>query len=206
MYKYPIIVFEGIEGSGKSFHIKNIQNHLNKNRIKYIKLREPGGSKNSEKIRKLILNNKSNLNKNTDLLLYLASRSENVEKIIEKNYRKKVILIDRFVDSTIAYQHHGMGINKNIIKILNKFLLKKINVDFTFLNIVSEKNLKKRLFKRKNLNRYDKFNYSFYKKVQKGFVNIAKKKTRKYMIINTNKKISENKTNIQNKINKLLRI
>ena len=65
--------------------------------------------KNSEKIRKLILNNKSNFNKNTDLLLYLASRSENIEKIIIKNYKKKVILIDRFTDSTVAYQFYGMG-------------------------------------------------------------------------------------------------
>ena len=89
MYKKLIITFEGIEGSGKSLHINNVSNYLKKKRIPYIKLREPGGSKNSEKIRKLILNKKSTLNRNTDLLLYLAARSENVEKIIIKNYKKK---------------------------------------------------------------------------------------------------------------------
>jgi len=116
MHNKPIIVFEGIEASGKSSHIENVSKYLKKNNLKFIQIREPGGNPNSEKIRKLILNNNSNFNKNTDLLLYLASRSENVEKIIKKNYKKKIILIDRFIDSTLAYQHYGMGLNKKFIQ------------------------------------------------------------------------------------------
>ena len=177
-----IITFEGIEGSGKSLHIENVARYLKKKKINFVKLREPGGSNNSEKIRKLILNSKSNFNKYTDLFLYLASRSENIEKIIIKNYQKKVILIDRFTDSTLAYQHYGIGINKKIIEYANKHLLGKIKIDFTFLNIVNEKNLKKRLSKRNKLNRYDKFKYAFYKKVQKGFLHQSKLKSRKYLI------------------------
>ena len=206
MYKKPIIVFEGIEGSGKSLHINNVSNYLKKIGRKFIKIREPGGNKNSEKIRKLILNNKSNFNRNTDLLLYLAARSENIEKIIIKNYQKKVILIDRFTDSTIAYQYYGMGISKKIIEHLNRYLLKKIKINFTFLNIVNEKNLKKRLFKRKRLNRYDKFKHIFYKRVQKGFIRQAKLKSSKYLIVNSNLKIEDNKRIIINKINKILHI
>ena len=148
MSKKPIIVFEGIEGSGKSHHISLISKYLDKKKINYIKIREPGGNLNSEKIRKLILNNKSYFNKNTDLLLYLATRSENVA-VIKKNYKKKIILIDRFTDSTIAYQHYGMGVDINIIKLINKFLLKDINVNFTFLNTVNKKNLFSRLKKRR---------------------------------------------------------
>ena len=204
MYKYPIIVFEGIEGSGKSFHIKNIQKHLNKNRIKYIKLREPGGSKNSEKIRKLILNKNSKFKKLTDLFLYMAARNENFQNIINKNYKKKIILIDRFIDSTVAYQHYGMGIDKKIIVKLNNFILKNIKPSFTFLNIVSMKNLRIRLNKRPK-NRYDKFNHKFYEKVQKGFVKLSKSK-KNYMIVNSNKDISENKKTIIKKINFLLSI
>ena len=150
MYKKLIIVFEGIEGSGKTIHINNVATFLKKRKIKFIKVREPGGNRNSEKIRKLILNNKSTFNKTTDLLLYFASRSENIEKIIKKNLGKKIILIDRFVDSTVAYQHYGMGINLNMINQINKFLLGNIKVDFTFLNLVNEKNMKIRLSKRKN--------------------------------------------------------
>ena len=149
MFKKPVIVFEGIEGSGKSHHIKNISNYLKKNNIDHIKIREPGGSFNSEKIRKLILNNKSNFNKNTDLLLYLASRSENISQLI-KHYNKKIILIDRFVDSTIAYQHYGLGVDIKLIKIINNHLLKKFKVDFTFLNVVNKKNMINRLKLRKS--------------------------------------------------------
>jgi len=108
MSKKPIIVFEGVEGTGKSHHIKKIVNYLKIKKIKFIQIREPGGSINSEKIRKLILNNKSTFNKETDLLLYLSARSENIE-MIKKNAGKKIILIDRFSDSTIAYQHYGIG-------------------------------------------------------------------------------------------------
>ena len=200
--KYPIIVFEGIEGSGKSFHIKNIQKHLKKNKVKFIKIREPGGSKNSEKIRKFILNNNSNFKNLTDLFLYMAARNENFQSIINKNYKKKLILIDRFTDSTIAYQHYGMNLNKNLIIKLNKTMLKNIKPSFTFLNIVNMKNLKTRLNKRTK-NRYDKFKLSFYNKVQKGFIKLSKNKNN-YMIINSNNKISENKKIIINKINSLL--
>ena len=128
MSKNPVIVFEGIEGSGKSYHISNVVKLLKKRKIKYIKIREPGGSSNSEKIRKLILSNKSNFNKNTDLLLYLASRSENMI-LLKKCYNKKVILIDRFVDSTIAYQHYGFGINLRLINLINNHLLKNFKID-----------------------------------------------------------------------------
>ena len=204
MYKYPIIVFEGIEGSGKTLHVKNVENYLKKKKIKFIKFREPGGSKSSEKIRKLILSKNSNFNKLTDLLLYLAARNENYEKIIRKNYKKKIILIDRFIDSTIAYQHYGMGINRKMIANLNKIILKNIKPNFTFLNVVSMKNLKKRIDRRRK-NRYDRFNYRFYNKVQKGFIKLAKNK-KNYMIINSNDNILENRIKILKKINFLLSI
>ena len=204
MYKKPIIVFEGIEGSGKSLHINNVAVYLKKKGRKYIKIREPGGSRNSEKIRKLILSNKSNFDKITDLLLYLAARNENIVNIIKKNIGKKIILIDRFTDSTLAYQHYGMGVDINFINTINNFLLKNIKVSFTFLNLVSLKNMKLRLKQRKKLNRYDKFKTQFYKKVQAGFIKISNKNKKKYLKINSNLNISINKKIIIKKINKLI--
>ena len=204
MSKKVVIAFEGIEGSGKTFHINHISNYLKKKKINHIKLREPGGSKNSEKIRKLILNNKSNFKKNTDLLLYLAARSENIE-YLKKFYKKKIILLDRFTDSTIAYQHYGMGINLTILKKINNYLVKNFKVDFTFLNIVSKNNMKRRLYQRKTLNRYDKFKNNFYRKVQNGFLKIAKRKKSTYQIINSNLSIKLNKEIIINKIDKLIK-
>jgi dTMP kinase len=203
MSKKPIIIFEGIEGSGKSHHINNVANYLKKKKRKFIQIREPGGNKNSEKIRKLILDNKSTFNKYTDLLLYLSARSENVEQI-KKNYKKKIILIDRFVDSTIAYQHYGMGVNMKFINMINDFLLKDIRIDFTFLNLVNQKNMRERLLKRKKLNRYDQFKDNFYKKVQNGFLTIMKKNSKKYMKIDSNLNIIDNEFIILNKIDRLI--
>ena len=203
MSKKPIIVFEGIEGSGKSHHISVVSKFLDKKRKGYIKIREPGGNPSSEKIRKLILNNKSDFNKNTDLLLYLAARSENI-RIIQKYHKKKIILIDRFIDSTIAYQHYGMGVDIKVIKLINRFLLKNISVDFTFLNLVNKQNLYLRLKKRKNLNRYDKFNINFYNKVQNGFLKLANQKIKSYQIINSNLDIKLNEKLILKKIEELI--
>ena len=203
MSKNPIIVFEGVEGSGKSFHIKNVSNYLKRKKRKFIKIREPGGSKNSEKIRKIILSDKSSFNNKTDLLLYLSARSENID-LIKKNYGKKIILIDRFIDSTIAYQHYGMGLDLKLISTINQFLLKDIKIDFTFLNLVNQKNMKKRLLLRKSLNRYDKFNSLFYSKVQNGFIKILKKNPTKYMKIDSNSDITQNKKIILNKMGNLI--
>ena len=204
MSKKPIIVFEGIEGSGKSHHISVVSRYLTKKKISHIKIREPGGNPNSEKIRKLILSNKSNFNQNTDLLLYMAARSENIY-LIKKSYNKKIILIDRFTDSTIAYQHFGMGVDINLIETLNKYLLKNIKVNFTFLNIVNKKNLQERLKQRKSLNRYDKFKMSFYNKVQNGFLKLSKRQKNKYQLINSNLEIHKNEKLILNRIDKLIK-
>ena len=204
MSKKPVIVFEGIECSGKSFHINEVSKYLKKRKIDHIKIREPGGSKNSEKIRKLILNSKNKFNKETDLLLYLSARSENMLEL-KKNYKKKIILIDRFVDSTIAYQHYGLGVNLPLIKIINNHLLKKFKIDFTFLNIVNEKNMVLRLKKRKKINRYDQFKKNFYKNVQNGFIKLSKDKTKRYMIIDSNLNINANKNLIIKKIEQLIK-
>jgi len=203
MFKKPVIVFEGIEGSGKTYHLLNVSKFLKKKKIDHICIREPGGSINAEKIRKLILNNKSNFNKNTDLLLYLAARSENIS-LLKRYFRKKIILIDRFVDSTIAYQHYGLKVDIKLINFINNYLLNNFKIDFTFLNTVNNINMIKRLKRRKILNRYDKFNKRFYQKVQKGFLRLADKKKSKYQIINSNLDIEKNKTLIFDKINQLI--
>ena len=204
MSKKPVIVFEGIEGSGKSHHINIVSKYLKKKNISFFKIREPGGSINSEKIRKLILNKKSNYIPITDLLLYSASRSENIN-LLKKFYKKKIILIDRFIDSTIAYQHYGLGVNIDLIKMINKHILSGFKVDFTFLNIVNHKNMLKRLKSRKSLNRYDSFNKNFYNKVQNGFLKLSKLNKTKYEVINSNLDIKFNENLIIDKVKKIIK-
>ena len=206
MSKYPIIVFEGIEASGKSTSLKKVIKYLKTNKINYLSFREPGGTNLSEKLRSLMLNKKSALSNKTDLFLLMASRSENIDKILKENYKKKVILIDRFIDSTLAYQHYGMKLDKNLILKMNNFLLGNLRPNFTFLSIVNKKNMLNRLKLRKNKNKYDNFDYNFYNKVQKGFLKIANKNKSKYLILDTNKdnlKIIENK--LINKIGKIIK-
>ena len=204
MSKKPVIVFEGIEGSGKTHHLDKVSKLLRRKKLSFIKIREPGGSLNSEKIRKLILSKKSNFNKNTDLLLYLASRSENIN-LLKKHYKKKIILIDRFIDSTISYQHFGMGVNLNLINVINKYILSDFKVSFTFLNLVNHKNMIRRLRSRKSTNRYDNFKKSFYNKVQKGFIKLSNKNKKKYQIINSNLEIKLNEKLVLKKIEKLIK-
>ena len=206
MSKYPIIVFEGIEASGKSTSLKKIIKYLKSNKIKHVTFREPGGTNFSERLRSYMLNKKSKLNKKTDLFLLMASRSENIDKILKENYKKKVILIDRFIDSTLAYQHYGMGLDKDLILKMNNFILGNLRPNFTFLSIVNKKNMLERLKLRKNNNKYDNFNYNFYNNVQKGFLEISNLNKSKYLILNSNKdnlKTIENK--LINKIKKILK-
>ena len=192
--KKPFIVFEGIEGSGKSLHSRNLINYLKKKKISYIYVREPGGTKNAELIRKILFNkNSDELNKLTDTLLYLAARNENFIKNIKPFYKRRIIISDRFVDSTIAYQHYGFGVKKKLIEMINKNILNEIEPDFTFLMKININESFKRLKKRSNLNRYDKFNKNFYRNVQNGFVKLSNLQPKKYMIINSGNSITINK-------------
>ena len=202
MYK-KIIVFEGIDGSGKTFHLNEVSKYLIRKKVKFIKFREPGGTINSEIIRNIILSDKSTFKKKTDLLLYLAARNENYESLIKPNINKKVILIDRFIDSTMAYQHYGFRISKKIINTLNKFVLGNLKPNFTFFHFVPIKYIKQNISGEKN--KYDKFNKKFYKNAQNGFIKILKKNKKK-LIINSSKTKKYNIEIIKNKINKILNI
>ncbi len=202
MYK-KIIVFEGVDGTGKSYHINQVAKFLKSKKIKFIKFREPGGSSNSEIIRKIILKNNSSLSKESDLLLYLAARKENYDKLIKPNLKKKIILIDRFVDSTLAYQHYGFNINEKKIKYLNNFVIGNLKADYTFLHILPHKLLAKRIGGKKN--KYDNYSKKFYEKVQNGFIKILRKNKHK-MIIKADETKKFNEEKIINQIKKLLKI
>ena len=202
MYK-KIIVFEGIDGSGKTFHLNEVSKYLIRKKVKFIKFREPGGTINSEIIRNIILSDKSTFKKKTDLLLYLAARNENYETLIKPNINKKVILIDRFVDSTMAYQHYGFRINKKIINTLNKFVLGNLKPNFIFFHFVPIKYIKQNISGEKN--KYDKFNKKFYINAQNGFIKILKKNKNK-LIIDSSKTKKYNIEIIKNKIDKILNI
>ena len=204
MYKKKpfFIVFEGVEGCGKSFQSKILYKKLKKKKISTILTREPGGTKSSELIRNLILkdyfvkNNKDKFDKYTDTLLYLASRNEHIlNKIKPALTKKKIVICDRFTDSTLAYQVYGKKVDIKFINNIHKKILYGVKPNIVFLLKVSEKMSKERLKKRRTKNRYDNFKQSFYVQAQKSFVNLAKNK-KNYFILDS----STNDNSLEHKI------
>ena len=208
MYKKKpfFIVFEGVEGCGKSFQSKKLLNNLKKKRIPALLTREPGGTKSAELIRNLILkdyfnhDSKEKFDKYTDTLLYLAARNEHIKnKIYPALKKKSVVICDRFTESTLAYQVYGKNVNINFINNIHKFILGKIKPNLTFVLKVSTETSKKRLKKRKTKNRYDNFAQNFYSKAQNSFLKIAKNK-KNYFVLNS----SKNDSNLEKKIFKIV--
>ena len=208
MYKKkPLFVtFEGIEGSGKSYQSKKLYKSIKKRRIPVILTREPGGTRGAEKIRKIILEDyfylHSNIrfNKYTDTLLYLAARSEHIEnKIKPAISKKKIIICDRFIDSTLAYQVYGKGVSKALVDSVHKYILGSIKPDLTFILKVNISKALQRLKKRKKKNRYDKFSKNFYIKVQNAFIRIAKENKRRYLILDNSEDSHETEESILKK-------
>ena len=187
--KKLFIVFEGVEGSGKSYQSRKLYKNLLKKGYSCILTREPGGTESTEKIRNLILKDyfrksiKDKFHRYTDTLLYLASRNEHLQnKILPALKQKKIVICDRFTDSTIAYQVYGKKINLNFINLIHKFLLGSLKPDITFMLNVDMKIAMRRLNKRKVKNRYDKFPVSFYKKVQGAFLKISRNRKNYYVL------------------------
>ena len=213
MYKKkPLFVtFEGIEGSGKSYQSRKLYKSIKKRKIPAILTREPGGTEGAEKIRKVILedyfypNSKLRFNKYTDTLLYLAARNEHVKnKIKPAISKRKIIICDRFIDSTLAYQVYGKGVNKALVDSVHKHILESIKPDLTFILKVNISKALERLKKRKKKNRYDKFSKSFYIKAQNAFIKIAKKNKKRYFVLDNSKDSKEVEKIILNKFIKVL--
>ena len=204
MYKKKpfFIVFEGVEGCGKSYQSKKLFNKLKKNKIDTILTREPGGTKSSELIRNLILkdyfttDSKEKFDKYTDTLLYLAARNEHIKnKIKPALINKQIVICDRFTDSTLAYQVYGKKVDRKFIDYIHNFILQGVKPNLTFILKVSIKASKVRLKKRKTKNRYDNFAQSFYTKAQKSFLNISKNKKNYFVLVS-----SLNDTSLEKKI------
>ena len=213
MYKKkPLFVtFEGIEGSGKSYQSKKLYKSIKKRRIPVILTREPGGTRGAEKIRKIILedyfylHSKIRFNKYTDTLLYLAARSEHIEnKIKPAISKKKIIICDRFIDSTLAYQVYGKGVSKALVDSVHKYILGSIRPDLTFILKVNISKALERLKKRRKKNRYDKFSKYFYIKAQKAFIKIAKKNKTRYFVLDNSNDSDETEKIILNKFIQVL--
>ena len=188
------ITFEGPEASGKSSQILLLKNYLKKSKLPFLITREPGGTNLSEKLRKLILSKNVNINNTEEILLLMAARSNHINNVIIPNLNKgRIVISDRYADSTLVYQGYvnNFGISK--IKKLHSNLLNNFNPDYTFVFNIKINTILKRLNKRKIKNKYDKIDINFHKKVIKGYKIISKQK--RYININASldkKQINKN--------------
>ena len=195
--KFYFIVFEGVEGTGKTFQINKLYNKLKVKKFNVIKTREPGGHPTAERIRDLIFSKKSDLfDSLTDFFLMCAARNEHVKKLLliaKKN--KQIVLCDRFTDSTYAYQVIGNKINKDFNDLNQNYILNGLKPNLTIVLKSSFKVIFSRIKKRKNTNKFDKLKINFYKKAQNAYINKAKKNKNYYLFDS-----SENSPNLEKKI------
>lgn len=194
--KGKLITFEGGEGSGKSSVSKFIFQKLKEKKIDCVLTREPGGTENAEKIRNILVNSSDQkLEPLTELLLHYAARSEHYNQFIKPELKKgKIILCDRFYDSTTAYQGYGHRFDLKEVEKIRKLVLGNFKPDLTFImHIKAEEGLRRannRLSKQNSSeNRYEKMDISFHKRLEKGFLEIAKKEPKRCFIVDASKSL-----------------
>jgi dTMP kinase len=190
--KFYFIVFEGIEGTGKSFQIKKLNNNLKKKGFDVHITREPGGSRTAEKIRNLIFSkNSQKFDKITDFYLMNAARNEHVKKtLLLAKKERKIVISDRFTDSTYAYQVVANKIDKKINLINQNYILGNLKPNLTIILKSNFKNIRSRIKIIKKNNKFDKLKDSFYKKAQKTFISLAKNNAN-YLIFDSSKNTPE---------------
>ena len=202
------ITFEGGEGTGKSTQAKILYEYLLSNNIETVLTREPGGCKESEAIRQLLV--KGSIDKwdsITEALLHNAARREHIKRVIKPSLLdNKVVICDRFIDSTMAYQGHAQDVNQKFLINLIKEVTENITPDLTFIFDMDTKKSLIRANKRDNKNknnRYEKFNSDFHEKIRSYFLSLVNTKKR-YILINATDTIENISKIILNNLNKII--
>ena len=194
------ITFEGAEGSGKSTQIRFAASYFKKKGKSVLLVREPGSTRISEAIRKVLLDNgNQRMTNEAELLLYLAARAQLVrEKILPALRSGKIVISDRYEDSTFAYQGFGEGISLQTIERLSKFVRGTIKPDLTFiLDIDPKKGLKRG----GRHDRVERKSDLFHKRVRNGFLSLAQKNKKRIFIVDATKSLKEVKRRVEGKLN-----
>ena len=177
------ISFEGIDGCGKTTQINLLSKYLDSIDQDNVIVREPGGTKVSEKIRKILLDNNNQISNETETLLFLSARSQLVNEIVSKNIiENKFTICDRYIDSTLAYQGYGRGLDLKKIRLLNDFATSNIKPDLTFILDIKLSDSIKRIGK--NRDRMEESGLDFLRKVSLGYQKIFTENNKRFKLIN----------------------
>lgn len=182
MKKGKFITFEGPEGCGKSTQSKLLYQYLKRKGLKAIYLREPGGTQVSEKIRKILLDPKNHIASRAEMLLYMAARAQIVDGVIRPALNRGInVICDRFMDSTLAYQGYGLGIDITFIRSVGFFATGGLNPDLTILlDVPVKQGLKHRHLKR---DRIEKRSLSYHNRVRRGYLKLARIEPRRLKVV-----------------------
>ncbi len=184
------ITFEGADGAGKTTQIDFVKEFLSENNIEFVTTREPGAGKLGEKIRDILLNYDGDIAPLSELLLYMADRAQHVENFIRPNLMAgKIVLCDRYIDSSVAYQGFARGLNIEQIKSLNNIATNNLTPDITFLFDIETQTAMQRVGNNKD--RMEKEGIEFHKKLCEGYRILAKENPDRFVIIDANKSVEE---------------
>ncbi len=199
------VVFEGIEGAGKSTLLEVLSSLFRERGIPFVKTREPGGTETAEPIRKIILDRNLSIEPITELLLLMASRHENtVKKILPALDSGKVVISDRYRDSSLAYQGYGRGIDLSFIEELNDIVTGGLQPDVVFIIDIPVDLMMKRIERREH-NRMDIQTRDFYERVRRGYLEIARRDPERYFVLDGNRDVEEITKDIVSILNKKLK-
>jgi dTMP kinase len=199
------ITFEGGEGSGKTSVIREVEAALIKKGYQVLVTREPGGSHVAEQIRQIILDSKNtSMTAATEALLFAASRTQHLEeKVLPALKEGKIVLCDRYVDSSLAYQAYGRDLGFDFVSKANNFAMKHLPDVTFYLDVLPEIGLK-RIRKRDDLNRLDKEEKSFHEKVREGYFKLLSMYPERIVKINANDTIEVSFNEIMKVLDKKL--
>ena len=182
-----LITFEGGEGSGKTTQSQILYNALKEKGFEVIKTREPGGTKFAETIREILVQGESNKISNiSELLLFAAARADHVQKVIKECLKdNKIVICDRFTDSTLAYQGYAGNVDLDLVKEVNRISIGEISPDLTFVfDIDPTLGIERALGENNKETRFEEKDIMYHKKIRDGYMDIARDNPDRCVVIN----------------------
>jgi dTMP kinase len=204
--KGTFITFEGSEGSGKSTQIELVRRYLKKKRKPVLFVREPGGVTISEKVREILLDVRNvKMGDECETLLYMAARAQLVKEVIVPALNKgQIVLCDRFLDSTLAYQGYGNGVDLAVIRAIGRFATQDIRPDITFFFDIDVRQGLSRINRKKD--RIERRAIEYHNKVRRGYLAIARREPGRVKIIDANQSKEDIYKAVQEHVDRLLRL
>jgi dTMP kinase len=186
------ITLEGIDGAGKSTHLRWVARFLRRRGIRLKLTREPGGTPTGEKLRRLVLGSQGGLHPETETLMMFAARREHLDKVIVPALKSGTwVLCDRFTDATYAYQSAGSGVDWKKIGVLERWAQEDLQPDLTLLFDVSPAVGRRRAGRRTRPDRFERERNAYYVRVRRAYLRRARDNARRVRVINANRPIAD---------------